>query len=207
MGRHKCERSGIKQQQVEKVAIKQEEYSDESSEESEGIHIKAEVEIKEEISDIEEPDVDPLQFDTMEDGIDDDEDAYLLSVKGKIKQQNRKEEKFNKGFEPGERRCQKCAKNFPSDKIKSHIRYCKQDGRHKCDRCAKEFASTDSLNNHVKMSHLKQKERCDICFVRFLNLQAHKDKYHNFKDVDTCNLCGKVVKYLSSHSCPLGPDK
>ena len=61
--------------------------------------------------------------------------------------------------------------------------------------------------------------------MRFINVRAHKEKYHFFVDVDTCSLCGKVimnlpaqslipavqvVKYLASHHCPLqagGPDK
>ena len=34
--------------------------------------------------------------------------------------------------------------------------------------------------------------RCDICGVRFINVRAHKEKYHFFVDVDKCNLCGKV---------------
>jgi hypothetical protein len=61
--------------------------------------------------------------------------------------------------------------------------------------------------------------------VRFINVRAHKEKYHFFVDVDKCSLCGKVsnavqrkpaqpppqvVKYLASHHCPLqagGADK
>ena len=31
-----------------------------------------------------------------------------------------------------------------------------------------------------------------ICVPRFMNLKSHQDKYHNFKNVDTCSLCGKV---------------
>ena len=71
-------------------------------------------------------------------------------------------------------------------------------------------------------------DRCDICGVRFINVRAHKEKYHFFVDVDKCHLCGKVrsaievqtgfnltagaqvVKYLASHHCPLqsgGADK
>jgi len=195
------------------VKMEQEDYNmDESiSEQSEDMHVKAEVEIKEEIEDS-DPLEDPLAND---DDIDDDEDAYLQNVQDPstvVQVDLRSPDDAEKipTCEFKKRTCPKCSKTFTSDKIKSHIRYCKRSDwvkRHRCSQCGKDFATLECLENHVKMAHLKQKERCNICFVRFLNLQAHKDKYHNLKDVDTCNLCGKVVKYLASHSCPLGLDK
>jgi hypothetical protein len=33
--------------------------------------------------------------------------------------------------------------------------------------------------------------------VRFINVQAHKEKYHFFVDVDKCNLCGKVSNCIA----------
>ena len=45
---------------------------------------------------------------------------------------------------------------------------------------------------HMKKAHNLAKFKGGICGVRFINLQAHKEKYHYFVDVDKCSLCGKV---------------
>jgi len=52
---------------------------------------------------------------------------------------------------------------------------------------------------HMRKAHnmSKCKERCDICGVRFINVRAHKEKYHFFVDVDKCSLCGKVKIWRS----------
>ena len=56
---------------------------------------------------------------------------------------------------------------------------------------------------HMKKAHNRsQYERCDICGVRFINVKAHKEKYHFLVDRDKCSLCGKIVKYLANHHCP-----
>jgi hypothetical protein len=34
-----------------------------------------------------------------------------------------------------------------------------------------------------------------------MNLKSHQDKYHNFKNVDTCSLCGKVNMARHWYSC------
>ena len=74
-----------------------------------------------------------------------------------------------------------------------------------CPVCPRTYTKKQLCELHVKKAHsvTRSKERCEICGVRFINLQAHKEKYHYFVDVDRCSLCGKVVKYLSSHHCPL----
>ena len=57
--------------------------------------------------------------------------------------------------------------------------------------------------DHMKKAPNKsQYERCDICGVRFINVKAHKEKYHFLVDRDKCSLCGKIVKYLVSHHHP-----
>ena len=58
----------------------------------------------------------------------------------------------------------------------------------------------------MKKAHnvAKFKEKCEICGVRFINLQAHKEKYHYFVDVDKCSLCGKVsLLWMKNHSMPI----
>jgi hypothetical protein len=63
-----------------------------------------------------------------------------------------------------------------------------------CPKCPQTNAKKQLYDMHMKKAHnlAKFKKICEICGVRFINLQAHKEKYHYFVDVDKCNLCGKV---------------
>ena len=149
-------------------------------------------------------DKDPLD---LEDGatrqdIDDDEDTYL--------------------------------QNISRDIVEVKLESKEEDERvaFSCTKCNRSYAEKRLCELHMRTVHYaSKKEKCDICGVRFINLKAHKEKYHFFVDVDKCNLCGKVdrvavvidgshlfsfqsfftflilsfqvVKYLSSHHCPL----
>ena len=62
-----------------------------------------------------------------------------------------------------------------------------------CTKCNRSYAEKHLCELHMRTVHYaSKKEKCDICGVRFINLKAHKEKYHFFVDVDKCNLCGKV---------------
>ena len=63
-----------------------------------------------------------------------------------------------------------------------------------CPKCSRTYSKKSLCELHMKKAHfgLRSKEKCNICGVRFINLQAHKEKYHYFVDVDKCHLCGKV---------------
>ena len=62
-----------------------------------------------------------------------------------------------------------------------------------CTKCNRSYAEKRLCELHMRTVHYaSKKEKCDICGVRFINLKAHKEKYHFFVDVDKCNLCGKV---------------
>ena len=62
-----------------------------------------------------------------------------------------------------------------------------------CSKCNRSYAEKHLCELHMRTVHYaSKKEKCDICGVRFINLKAHKEKYHFFVDVDKCNLCGKV---------------
>ena len=63
-----------------------------------------------------------------------------------------------------------------------------------CPKCSRSYSKKSLCEIHMKKVHfsLRSKEKCNICGVRFINLQAHKEKYHYFVDVDRCHLCGKV---------------
>ena len=70
-----------------------------------------------------------------------------------------------------------------------------------CTKCNRSYAEKRLCELHMRTVHYaSKKEKCDICGVRFINLKAHKEKYHFFVDVDKCNLCGKV----DSHSALWG---
>ena len=112
-------------------------------------------------------DKDPL---ALEDGdarldIDDDEDSYLQNI----------------------------SRGIVEVKLESNV----QDDRvsFSCPKCNRSYAEKHLCELHMRTVHYasKTKEKCDICGVRFINLKAHKEKYHFFLDVDKCNLCGKVI--------------
>ena len=68
-----------------------------------------------------------------------------------------------------------------------------------CPKCNRSYSKKSLCEIHMKKVHfsLRSKEKCNICGVRFINLQAHKEKYHYFVDVDKCHLCGKVGQKYS----------
>ena len=110
-------------------------------------------------------DKDPLD---LEDGatrqdIDDDEDTYL--------------------------------QNISRDIVEVKLESKEEDERvaFSCTKCNRSYAEKRLCQLHMRTVHYaSKKEKCDICGVRFINLKAHKEKYHFFVDVDKCNLCGKV---------------
>ena len=68
-----------------------------------------------------------------------------------------------------------------------------------CPKCSRTYSKKSLCELHMKKVHfgLRSKEKCNLCGVRFINLQAHKEKYHYFVDVDKCHLCGKVSGHHS----------
>ena len=122
----------------------------------------------------ETPDKDPLALDDEDDesrnAIDDDEDSYLQQFDDAIG-----------GIVEVKLEC-------PNYEDESKMSY-------SCPKCNRSYATKHLCELHMKKDHFystKKKEKCDICGVRFINLRAHKEKYHYFVDVDKCNLCGKV---------------
>ena len=71
-----------------------------------------------------------------------------------------------------------------------------------CPKCNRTYSKKSLCELHMKKVHfgLRSKEKCNICGVRFINLQAHKEKYHYFVDVDKCHLCGKVSSGHNSYT-------
>lgn len=62
-----------------------------------------------------------------------------------------------------------------------------------CRFCDKSYSTQYLCDLHMKSKHGgHKKETCDVCGVKFVNVRAHKEKYHLFVDVDKCHLCGKV---------------
>jgi len=161
-----------------------------------------------------------------ENDIDDDEEAYLQNygndlsklVQVKLECNNESEDMeakvLNGSISTKKVKCNYCEEKIDSDQIKEHISLCcnyinshvvKSSVVYNCPRCPRSYAKKQLAELHLQKVHnqTKQKQKCDICGVRFINVKAHKEKYHYFVDVDSCHLCGKVVKYLASHHCPL----
>ena len=153
--------------------------------------------------------------------IDDDEESYLQKIGEdmanlvQVKLECSLDEKDSIvldeeeiSFSSNKTSCKTCQSEIDVSLYVEHIRSCVKK-TFTCPKCPRTYAKKQLCDLHMKKAHnlAKFKERCEICGVRFINLQAHKEKYHYFVDVDKCGLCGKVVKYLSSHHCPLQQDK
>ena len=96
----------------------------------------------------------------------------------------------------------------PTGKVKAKIS--RRDNLiHMCSFCGKSYSTQYLCNLHMKSKHAgNRKETCAVCGVKFVNVKAHKEKYHLLLDVDTCNLCGKVLirthQYLISNLFYIG---
>ena len=54
--------------------------------------------------------------------------------------------------------------------------------------------------SHGKLVHDTEINICDLCsqeFKGFVKLKIHKRRFH--KDLEECNLCGKMMKNLNKH--------
>ena len=89
--------------------------------------------------------------------------------------------------------CPSCQSTVETSQYQKHLQTCAKK-TFTCPKCPRTYAKKQLCDLHMKKAHnlAKFKERCEICGVRFINLQAHKEKYHYFVDVDKCSLCGKV---------------
>ena len=143
--------------------------------------------------------------------IDDDEESYLQKIGEdmanlvQVKLECNLDEKESIILDDEEitlsenmRICPNCQSEVDNGSYLQHVSTCTKK-TFACLKCPRTYSAKQLCDLHMKKAHnvAKFKEKCEICGVRFINLQAHKEKYHYFVDVDKCSLCGKV-KLLES---------
>jgi len=104
--------------------------------------------------------------------------------------------------------CRLCQRSISAVQATVHYRHCHQldtniNNEYVCPYCPHSFSVSYLVEAHVESTHYNCKEKCPICGVRFMKLKSHIERVHTMKNVNKCKLCGKVVKHLSSHHCPL----
>lgn len=107
-------------------------------------------------------------------------------------------------------KCHECKERFKSTyemqrhKIKTH------GSGHECSYCHKLFTGKSAVNNHIRRTHLKEKNvECKACHERFFNSQSlkqHMIKHYGERNYH-CDVCGKkflwkknLRGHMSSHT-------
>jgi hypothetical protein len=106
-------------------------------------------------------------------------------------------------------KCQVCSERFTSQyAMQRHMINVHATG-HKCSYCGKMFTKNSFMVNHIRRTHLKEKNvQCSVCFERFFDV--HLLRMHTVKHVGErnfhCDICGKkflwkknLRGHMSSH--------
>lgn len=104
-----------------------------------------------------------------------------------------------------EYRCPKCPELFPSQYHKQKHLIKVHDIGHKCAHCGKMFTRNSFMKDHVRRTHLKEKNVvCSVCGERFFDnylLRLHMVR-HKGERKYACDVCGKAFlrrSNLNSH--------
>ena len=107
--------------------------------------------------------------------------------------------------------CSKCLLSFKDKRTLFKHGWKDDDPRLKCDQCGERFKHTDTLKNHIRVTHenLESFLTCNICCKDFRNKQSlriHKECLHDnvnkIKESYPCDQCGKLkasMKLLKDH--------
>ena len=123
------------------------------------------------------------------------ENVHISSVKSEDKQQEiieiQKSETCTK--------CKECDYIGYKDELSEHIQV-EHIKAFSCKNCQKSFSDTNTLNNHIEVTHMPSKQDvslpCEWCDLHFSNinlLQDHTLKYHTPKP-ENCQYCDKKFK-------------
>ncbi|XP_013146542.1 PREDICTED: zinc finger protein 836-like isoform X2 [Papilio polytes] len=102
-------------------------------------------------------------------------------------------------------KCPKCPELFQSQYHKQKHLIQNHDIGHKCSYCGKMFTRNSFMNDHIRRTHLKEKNVvCSVCNERFFDnylLRMHMVKHEGERKF-SCEVCGKAFlrrSNLSSH--------
>lgn len=102
-------------------------------------------------------------------------------------------------------KCHKCTEKFETQYQKMRHMVEAHNGGHKCPYCALVFIKYSFMSNHVRKSHLKEKNvQCSVCNLKFFDevrLKVHMVKHVGGREFG-CDYCGKTFirrKNLVTH--------
>lgn len=100
--------------------------------------------------------------------------------------------------------CPECREKFTSNyAMQRHLINLHSSG-HKCLHCGKLFTSNCFMVDHIKRTHLKEKNvQCQVCYERFFDIQRLKSHMvkHNGERNYHCDVCGKRFLWKKNLRC------
>ena len=104
--------------------------------------------------------------------------------------------------------CNQCKYVFKTEKAQTkHLKKQHTDTAGVCPDCGKNFENKYYLSSHKRFVHDEEIHICDLCSKEIRGLamlKLHKRRFH--KELEECNLCGKMVKKLKNHVLRLHTD-
>ncbi|XP_045456727.1 zinc finger protein 91-like [Melitaea cinxia] len=91
-------------------------------------------------------------------------------------------------------KCPKCSETFATQYLRQKHLIEAHDSGHKCSHCGRMFTRNSFLRDHIKRTHLKEKNvECSVCSMKFFNniqLRRHMVKHSGEKNF-SCDMCGE----------------
>ncbi|KAG6460263.1 hypothetical protein O3G_MSEX011870 [Manduca sexta] len=112
-------------------------------------------------------------------------------------------------------KCPKCPERFATQYLRQKHLIDVHDSGHKCTYCGKLFTRNSFMRDHVRRTHLKEKNvECSICHMKFFNnilLRRHMVKHSGEKNFH-CDVCGErffwrksLRAHMARHSKHVNP--
>ncbi|XP_063899034.1 zinc finger protein 208 isoform X1 [Helicoverpa armigera] len=112
-------------------------------------------------------------------------------------------------------KCPKCSESFATQYLRQKHLIEAHDSGHKCSFCGKLFTRNSFMRDHVRRTHLKEKNvECSICNMKFFNnilLRRHMVKHSGEKNFH-CDVCGErffwrksLRTHMARHNKHLNP--
>ncbi|CAK1587590.1 unnamed protein product [Parnassius mnemosyne] len=98
-------------------------------------------------------------------------------------------------------KCPKCPESFATQYLRQKHLIDAHESGHKCSYCGKLFTRNSFMRDHVRRTHLKEKNvECTICNMKFFNnilLRRHMVKHSGEKNFN-CDICGERFYWRKS---------